>query len=760
MNMLKILASPSSDMPVVILILALMLVLSRSSRFKGPVIALNIIISLRYILWRGFFTLNPADYLALSVSTGLLGAELYGFIQNILFYYQSARPTEPLLPPGGGEYLPAVDIFITIYNEPIEILLRTVIGCKAQDYPGEKVNVYVLDDGGRTEIKELCAKLGCHYIARPTNEDAKAGNLNYALKQTNGTVVAIFDCDHIPVRSFLKETVGFFADPKVAIVQVPHHFYNPDTFQRNLRLEREITNEQDLFFHVIQPGRDSYNSAFFAGSCGLFRRLALQETGGVITRTVTEDLHTSMVLHSGGYKSVYLNKDLSAGLAPESCAGYLKQRQRWARGGAQVFLLDNPLLKKGLDFHQRLQYFASVIYFFHGLPRIVYLTAPLSYLLFKYPPLVADIGTLLSYFVPHYAATIIAFGMVSRGYRNPFWSDVYETLMSFVLTSAVIKTVFMPFGHKFAVTPKGERREKLKLETSIITPHIILACILLFGSGVGVYGLLNHKGQFGPTVISLTWASYNTLLLITAVIAALERPQRRNNIRLARSLNCVLFFAGEKIECRTNDISETGLSLKIEKPVEFPSPVVALDLISDYGEHTHLKGQIVRNDRDKDGFIYVGINFIEMNDSLHHGVIRQMFSPESSWRGYHDKRSSGKVLNFFIQIFSALLGVFKREKALRRASPRSPGRYNCEVVLPGGAFAGTTLDVSLTGFSMEINGNVDLPKKITARIMPMEGLTITLKGEVVWQVQKKTKKLAGIKFSDAEQGHALFRALG
>lgn len=159
--------------PVIAVILASMLLLSKSPRFKFPVIALSLVISVRYILWRGFFTLNTADYFAIAVSATLLVSEFYGFLQNILFYYQSARPTERVSPPLDGEY-PAVDIFITIMNEPEEILLRTVIGCKAQDYPEDRRTVYVLDDGRRDEIKELSARLKVRYITRETNEDRKS----------------------------------------------------------------------------------------------------------------------------------------------------------------------------------------------------------------------------------------------------------------------------------------------------------------------------------------------------------------------------------------------------------------------------------------------------------------------------------------------------------------------------------------------------------------------------------------------------------
>ncbi|HLF86291.1 MAG TPA: glycosyltransferase, partial [Nitrospiria bacterium] len=319
----------STQILISIVLVASVIIASRFPRLKIAVLILSGIISIRYILWRGIYTLNMQDRISLTISLVVFLAEFYGFIQYILFHYQSGRPTNPVSPAIDDLTVPTVDILIPILNEPSDILYRTIIGCMNQDYPQGKLKVYVLDDGRRKETKTLAEKLSCGYITRPDNKDVKAGNLNNGLQYSKGELVLVFDCDHVPVRSFLRETVGFFLDPKVAFVQTPHHFYNPDTFQRNLKLEREICNEQDLFFHVIQPGRDHYNSAFFAGSGGIFRRSCLEDIGGFKTETLTEDLHTSMELHSRGYKSYYVNKDLSAGLSPESYTSYLKQRKRW-----------------------------------------------------------------------------------------------------------------------------------------------------------------------------------------------------------------------------------------------------------------------------------------------------------------------------------------------------------------------------------------------------------------------------------------------
>ena len=314
-----------------------------SGKVRWVVIFLSLFAGIRYLYWREAYTLNREDPVSTVISWIVYGAEIYGLLAVLLFYIQIAKPLHRFSTPPKEEALPQVDVFVTIYNESLDILYKTLVGCVSMDYPSDRLRIYVLDDGHRLEVRKFSEQLGCHYLSRQNNEHAKAGNLNYGLSSSSGEFVAVFDCDHIPVRSFLKEIIGFFKDPEVAFVQTPHFFYNSDTFQRNLRLEREIVNEQDLFFYVIQPGKDRFNSSFFAGSGAVFRRSSLQEIGGFQTKTLTEDLHTSMILHSKGYKSVYLKKILVAGLAPESYRSYLKQRQRWTRGGIQVFLMDNPL---------------------------------------------------------------------------------------------------------------------------------------------------------------------------------------------------------------------------------------------------------------------------------------------------------------------------------------------------------------------------------------------------------------------------------
>jgi cellulose synthase (UDP-forming) len=222
-----------------------------------------------YLVWRLTSTLNPA---AMWFAIILWTAELYGFISSVLFYYTAwnTRPRRPCRPPAPGI---SVDVMVPTYNEPEWVVRRTLIGALAMTYPHK---TYLLDDGRRPEMEALAKELGVGYITRPDNVGAKAGNLNAAMERTSGDFIAIFDADHVPLRQFLDRTIGYFADPTIAFVQTPQEFYNVESFQHLTNAaQKRSWHQQQLFYRVLQPGKDHWNSAFFCGSCGVMRRAAL-----------------------------------------------------------------------------------------------------------------------------------------------------------------------------------------------------------------------------------------------------------------------------------------------------------------------------------------------------------------------------------------------------------------------------------------------------------------------------------------------------
>ena len=227
----------------------------------------------------------------------LLGAEAYAFGILYLGFLQTVWPLRraPVALPDDPEDWPEVDLLIPTYNEPLNVVRYTALASLNIDWPAEKLHVYILDDGNREEFREFAVEAGIGYMTRGDNIQAKAGNINHALKSLSAPYVAIFDSDHVPTRSFLQMTIGWFLkDPNLGMLQTPHHFYSPDPFERNLGQFRVIPNEGELFYGIVQDGNDFWNAAFFCGSCAVLRREALDEIGGIAAETVTEDAHTCL----------------------------------------------------------------------------------------------------------------------------------------------------------------------------------------------------------------------------------------------------------------------------------------------------------------------------------------------------------------------------------------------------------------------------------------------------------------------------------
>src|SRR6185369_16550055 len=208
--------------------------------------------------------------------------------------------------------LPSVDVYIPTFNEPMEVLEKTITGVLCLDYPNFKP--WVLDDGRRPWVKAFCESQGVGYLTRADNAHAKAGNINHALTKTNSDFVAIFDADFIPQRNFLMRTIGFFADPNIGIVQVPHAFYNYDPTQSSLALQKALPDDQRFFFEAIMPSRDGWDAAFCCGSNSITRRDALRSVGDALpTGSITEDMLLSLALLRQGFVTRFVNEPLAYG---------------------------------------------------------------------------------------------------------------------------------------------------------------------------------------------------------------------------------------------------------------------------------------------------------------------------------------------------------------------------------------------------------------------------------------------------------------
>ncbi len=545
-------------------------------------IVLSITASTRYLWWRLSSTLNWDAPFDLFWGFGLLGAEIYIWIVLVLGYVQSAWPLKrlPLKLPDDRADWPSVDVLIPTYNEPLSVVKPTVFAALGLDWPADKLNIYLLDDGRRDAFRDFARDAGVGYMRRPDNLHAKAGNLNHALTKTTGEYVTIFDCDHIPTRSFLQLTMGWFiGDPAMALLQTPHHFFSPDPFERNLGVFRNMPNEGELFYGVVQDGNDLWNATFFCGSCAVMRRKPLEEVGGIAIETVTEDAHTALKMQRLGYKSAYLNIALAAGLATESLSAHIGQRIRWARGMAQIFRLDNPFLGRGLTWAQRVCYGNAMMHFFNGGPRLVFLTAPLAFLIFHAYVIDAPALMVLLFVLPHMVHASLSNSRIQGKHRHSFWAEVYETVLAWYIVRPTTVALLDPHRGKFNVTAKGGLVAQRYFDWSIAAPYVFTVGLNLIGICAGVARLVwGPADEVSTTWMNLVWTLYNLLILGAAISVALEARQQRRSHRVQISLPAPVRLAdGKLLRCRTVDFSEGGASLTIDEVTPQPPAGLATD---------------------------------------------------------------------------------------------------------------------------------------------------------------------------------------
>lgn len=463
------------------------------------------------------------------------------------------------------ELLPPVDVFIATYNEPREVLEKTIIGSLALDWP--EARIWVLDDGRRQWVHDLCVAKGAGYITRPDNKGAKAGNINHALTLTDAPYVAVFDADFVPRHDFLMRTMGFFDDEKIGIVQIPHSFYNHDPMQTNLGLQQSMPDDQRFFFEAIMPGRDGWDAAFCCGSNSVTRRRLFDEIGGGLPEgSITEDMLLTLASLRRGYVTRYLNEPLAFGLAPESTAAFFVQRQRWAQGAIQIFYLRDGPLGSSLKLRHRL-FFLPSAWITQGLQSVFALLTPILFMLFNLSPMVGvDLSGILFYLVPMIVGLLSGITLLAPGRYYPMAAQLLGLFQTFRILPVALQTLLRPKGLVFKVTPKGSSAAGGRWESSILFAALFLIALNVIGVGVNLMPDYRRVAQDGLLPVVAFWAAVNTLLLLLVAMMCLEKPRIRGEERFAiRKPVTLLGEQGALMICDKGDISISGIGLE---PVE------------------------------------------------------------------------------------------------------------------------------------------------------------------------------------------------
>lgn len=739
----------------------------RTQRIRLFIILITVLSSSRYLYWRLSETIVTSSWLEGFLGVGLLAAELYAWLVLVLSFFQMVRPIDrrstPL--PEDPEHWPSIDVYIPTYNEPLSVVKDTVLAAQNLEYPRHLIKIYLLDDGHRPEFGAFASSCGAGYIAREDNTHAKAGNLNHAMARTGGELICIFDCDHITTRFFLQKTVGqFVTDPTLAMVQTPHYFYSQDPFERNLVAGRRMPHESDLFYGPVQQGNDFWNSSFFCGSCAVIRRKALDEINGFATETVTEDAHTALKLQRRGWSTAFIKEPMAAGLATERLALHIGQRARWARGMTQIFRRDNPLLGRGLSLAQRLCYLSAMLHFQFPLARVVFLTAPLAYLLFGLNIIEASPGMVAVYVLPHLFCVIYANSWINGRYRYTLWNEIYETVLAFHLLKPALVTLLLPERGRFNVTEKGGVLTHNFFDFHTTRPQLFVLALTLSAVLWGIFRLYwwdADATEIGVLVFNVSWATLSSLFLLAAIAVGSERKQARQTVRLPLQRQAVLYLSnGHTLHATTVDISMTGAQVRLGSEQQHAGEVEHIEIANDQEVIVIPARQVCQDGRS------LRLRFEEMKIRQRRRLVGLVMGSPDGWlertRPPHDRplRSIGMVLQSIFGLFLSRWRDARLDGNHARAAASTEGSSRLWVwllllvlILAAGVLS-----------SLQAQAQTDIPPATPSRSAPGSVLTPlpnpqTPAADAVAQEQLPSAPLAALGITaDAQDGRDISNA--
>lgn len=503
-----------------------------NAKFFGvrAAIALSAFFTLVYLCWRMTYSLPITfGWIAVAANVVLLVVETLGLIESLIHYASMVRMREHPLPKIADDEFPHVDIFVATYNEPEDLLRRTINGCTHLRYPDKsKVHVWICDDARRPSMRALAEEMGVGYFDRPDNEGAKAGNLNCALARTEAPYVVTLDADMIPRSDFLLKTIPYFVDAEkrnaalpedkrlpLGLLQTPQCFYQPDVFQHALYSETSSPNEQDFFYRTIEVAKTSENAVIYGGSNTVIARAALEKIGGFYTESITEDFATGILIESAGFVSLATPEPLASGMTPNTFAEHIKQRMRWGRGvivtARKLHLMSRP----GLSLMQRLSYWSSVVYWYSPIKSVIYLLSPLMFAVFGIPVFRCTWLDLALFWLPMYIMQTIALRVVSGNAASSKWSGIYETSVMAHLLIPIVKELFGITLSTFAVTDKGGASGKRVTDWRRMAPYLVLAVLSVVGIArvIWLCTILAAPGLF----VLLFWLIRNLYYILMAI---------------------------------------------------------------------------------------------------------------------------------------------------------------------------------------------------------------------------------------------------
>jgi cellulose synthase (UDP-forming) len=460
-------------------------------------------------------------------------------------------------------------------------------------------------------------------------------------------------------------------------LQTPHHFYSPDPFERNLQQFRLIPSEGELFYGVVQDGNDFWNASFFCGSCAVLRRKALDQIHGIAVETVTEDAHTALRIQMRGWNTAYINIPQAAGLATERLSAHVGQRIRWARGMIQILRIDNPLFAQGLTFPQRLCYFNAMGHFLYAVPRLIFLSAPLIYLLFSHTNIPGFWAAILAYAFPHLVLLNVTNSRIQGQHRHSFWNEIYETVLSPYILLPTMMAIISPRLGKFNVTSKGGVVKRTFFDSRIAQPFLVMLIFNIAGLVVAIPRFfIWDTSRRGTVIMNVIWCLFNVVILGVCTAVARELQQRRTTVRInVVTPLSVKLPNGRAIAGETIDVSNGGAGIRFKEAFDGTLPAEVRLAFSFPRQSIDLPATVVSKEDN-----VLRVHFNNLSIAEQEVLTVALYSRADSWLGWGESRENDHVLRSLGHIFrismrglkAAFLTIISgKDKPTKKSAPLS-----------------------------------------------------------------------------------------
>lgn len=516
---------------VAALLLSLILVIRARTSWREVALyvlgMLVIVTAVDYIGWR-FRLINMHG---LWIGIPLFAAELFGALHVVglqhTLYPRKAQTHQQHVDP----YAFPIFIMIPTVNEGVSILRATIAGALAakasylDQHPEGRVEIAICNDGRVAkyekwrETEKLARSMSVTCVTRTTGGGAKAGNLENArqvLHATGDALMVIFDADQVADPEFLNKTIPPFADRNIGWVQTGQYYGNLDN-----AVALWAHDQQALFYKVLCPGKSELNAAFICGTNVVLRTSALDEIGGLPQDSITEDFAASIDLHPR-WQSIFIEEQLAEGLGPMDLRSYFKQQSRWALGTLGILRTHWKSIflpwHRGLTASQRLQYALACTHYLSGLRDLIYLMAPIAFLITGIPAVIgSNLDAFLTHFIPYFAATQISFWVAA--WHKSGMRGIVIGFASFPTLVTALVSVIRGRKSGFHVTSK-EKSSDSNLRQ--VRPHIAILALSIVALVIG----LSANRDSSSAIVTVVWIVYQIGMLSASVWLAVADDVR------------------------------------------------------------------------------------------------------------------------------------------------------------------------------------------------------------------------------------------